>query len=88
MVSFLVVDDDPVTRRMLTDLLETKGEVINELESGNQALDFFASGKKADICWIDLLMPDISGIEVCGNICISSTLREPTWTWFHLEIPL
>lgn len=68
MVSFLVVDDAPVTRRMLTDLLETKGEVINELENGNQALDFFGSGKKADICWIDLLMPDISGIEVVNKL--------------------
>lgn len=26
--------------------------------------------------------------DLFGNICISSTLREPTWTWFHVEIPL
>lgn len=62
--TFIVVDDDRASLRMLADILDTKGDVIAEFTSGQAALKFFESGRRADICFIDLLMPDISGIEV------------------------
>lgn len=62
--TFAVVDDDPASRRMLADILNTKGDVIAEFSSGQEALKFFESGHCVDVCFIDLLMPDLSGIEV------------------------
>lgn len=65
--TFVVVDDDRASQRMLADILETKGDVIAEFSSGQEALKFFESGRRVDICFIDLLMPDISGIEVVAK---------------------
>lgn len=62
--TFAVVDDDPASQRMLSDILNTKGDVVAEFSSGQEALKFFESGRRVDVCFIDLLMPDISGIEV------------------------
>lgn len=62
--TFAVVDDDPASQRMLLDILNTKGDVVAEFSSGQEALKFFESGRRVDVCFIDLLMPDISGIEV------------------------
>lgn len=62
--TFAVVDDDPASQRMLSDILNTKGDVVAEFSSGQEALRFFESGRRVDVCFIDLLMPDISGIEV------------------------
>jgi two-component system, response regulator YcbB len=66
--TFAVVDDDLASLRMLSDILNTKGDVIAEFSSGQVALKFFESGRQVDICFIDLLMPDISGIEVVERI--------------------
>ncbi|HBP64785.1 MAG TPA: hypothetical protein DD730_11025 [Desulfosporosinus sp.] len=62
--TFAVVDDDPASLRMLSDILNTRGDVVAEFSSGREALNFFESGRRIDVCFIDLLMPDISGIEV------------------------
>ena len=62
--TFAVVDDDPASQRMLSDILNTRGDVVAEFSSGGEALKFFESGQRIDVCFIDLLMPDISGIEV------------------------
>lgn len=66
--TFAVVDDDPASQRMLSDILNTKGDVIAEFSSGKEALKFFESGRRVDVCFIDLLMPDISGIEVVEKV--------------------
>ncbi|WP_407309074.1 response regulator [Desulfosporosinus sp. SB140] len=66
--TFAVVDDDPASQRMLSDILNTKGDVIAEFSSGHEALKFFESGNKVDVRFIDLLMPDISGIEVVEKV--------------------
>ncbi|WP_088185805.1 response regulator [Desulfosporosinus sp. FKA] len=66
--TFAVVDDDLASQRMLADILNTKGDVIAEFSSGHEALRFFESGRRVDVCFIDLLMPDISGIEVVEKV--------------------
>ncbi|AFM41229.1 response regulator with CheY-like receiver, AAA-type ATPase, and DNA-binding domains [Desulfosporosinus acidiphilus SJ4] len=66
--TFAVVDDDLASQRMLADILNTRGDVIAEFSSGQEALKYFESGHRVDVCFIDLLMPDISGIEVVENV--------------------
>ena len=66
--TFAVVDDDRASQRMLADILNAKGDVIAEFSSGQEALKFFESGRRVDVCFIDLLMPDISGIEVVEKV--------------------
>ncbi|WP_088224664.1 response regulator [Desulfosporosinus sp. FKB] len=66
--TFAVVDDDLASQRMLADILNTRGDVIAEFSSGQEALRFFESGRRVDVCFIDLLMPDLSGIEVVEKV--------------------
>jgi len=47
--TFTVVDDDPASQRMLSDILNTMGDVVAEFSSGQEALNFFESGRRIDV---------------------------------------
>src|SRR5581483_590741 len=60
----LVVDDDPKIRRLLTVNLEKRNYTVQEAPNGEQAI---ASIEQVppDLAILDLVMPGISGNEVC-----------------------
>jgi class 3 adenylate cyclase/CheY-like chemotaxis protein len=72
--SILVVDDDPVTRLMLTGSLERNGHQVTMAEDGPQALDVVRS-KDFDVIVLDMLMPQMNGDEVLGLLKEDSDLR-------------
>lgn len=59
----LIVDDDPVCRRMLTQIIEghEDGMVVGTAESGWEAISRIEE-EQPDVVLIDLLMPDLDGI--------------------------
>ncbi len=61
--NILVVDDDPVNRHLLADILREEGYRTQEAESGEVAL---ANVKrdKPDLILLDVMMPGIDGFEV------------------------
>jgi DNA-binding LytR/AlgR family response regulator len=61
----LIVDDEPVARRVLRDGLEqiSGGEVIGEAANGRQALDQIRE-LRPNLLLLDLEMPRMSGFEV------------------------
>jgi DNA-binding LytR/AlgR family response regulator len=65
----LVVDDEPIARRVLREELEELGqvEVVAEAEGGRQALDLIHS-LSPDLVFLDLQMPGMSGFEVVRNL--------------------
>jgi two-component system cell cycle sensor histidine kinase/response regulator CckA len=65
----LVVDDEPVVRRLLKRLLASH-EVVLESD-GRAALALLNSGQKFDLIICDLMMPDFSGVEVHEAIAAS-----------------
>ncbi len=63
MTKVLVVDDDAVSRLMLTHILVNEGYEVSEAESAAQALECFADNPTAlVIC--DYHMPGGSGLEI------------------------
>lgn len=62
----LIVDDEKNIVKMLTLLLETRGYETDVAETGAQALD--KAMEKPDIVLLDLLLPDISGFDVCRKL--------------------
>jgi len=60
---FLVVDDHPVHRLLLSQLLKThwKHAVVNEAEGGAQALELLAQ-QPFDLVLMDMVMPEMDGI--------------------------
>jgi adenylate cyclase len=61
--SVLVVDDDPVTRLMLTGRLERDGHHVRTAEDGAQALEVLHS-QPFDVVLLDVLMPQMDGYSV------------------------
>jgi two-component system KDP operon response regulator KdpE len=63
----LVVDDDPQIQKLVSVNLEARGHSVKEAASGAEALSYFRQGL-FDLVILDLVMPGISGIEVCTQI--------------------
>lgn len=65
--NILVVDDEPMILEVVCSLLESKGYQVTSSESGKQALELFDTNNFS-LVLLDLMLPDISGEEVCKTI--------------------
>jgi two-component system KDP operon response regulator KdpE len=63
----LVVDDEPQIRRALRLVLRANGYDVSETESGEGALDALAM-QTFDLMILDLVLPDVEGVEVCKRV--------------------
>ncbi|MFB3885195.1 MAG: response regulator [Thermodesulfobacteriota bacterium] len=63
----LVVDNHPVTLKLLTQLLQKKGFQVLAAETGLAALDFLKT-EEVDVVFTDLIMPHIHGEKLCQII--------------------
>jgi DNA-binding NtrC family response regulator len=66
----LIVDDDPVQRRLLEALVRRFGYETETAESGEAALARLdpAAGKPVDLLILDLVMPDLDGMAVLSKL--------------------
>ena len=62
--TILVVDDEPTLRETLAEALEQDGLRVITAEDGKVALEAFRS-ESPDLILLDLMLPQVSGIEVC-----------------------
>ena len=65
----LIVDDEPIARRVLREELEQfpQVQIVGEAENGRQALQQIAS-LQPDLVFLDLQMPVMGGFEVVRNL--------------------
>ena len=69
----LVVDDEPQIRRALRLVLRANGYDVTEVPAGEAALDALATAN-FDLVILDLMLPDLDGVEVCRRVRESSHL--------------
>lgn len=67
MKQVLIIDDEPIMRKLLEQILKDKYEVIS-LENGKQALEWMYSGNIPDLVVADLNMPEINGFEYIEKV--------------------
>jgi DNA-binding response OmpR family regulator len=60
----LVVEDNPEMKNIITIRLEINGYSVITAEDGEQALEM-AKQKNPDLIILDLMLPKITGFEVC-----------------------
>jgi two-component system, sensor histidine kinase and response regulator len=72
--TILVVDDQPINVQLLKRKLERGGLQVTTACNGLEALEQ-VKVKKPDLILLDLMMPDMDGIEVCQRLQASSETR-------------
>jgi DNA-binding response OmpR family regulator len=63
----LLVDDDPVILRLLQVNFRLEGYEIDTAPDGAQALAS-AEARRPDVVVLDMMLPDLSGEEVCRRL--------------------
>ena len=60
----LAIDDNPQIIKLVTVNLQARGYIVQSASSGEEAIDQFKIGQ-FDLILLDLILPGISGIDVC-----------------------
>lgn len=89
----VIIDDDAVSRRILADFLEESPELelVKEFESIQEALPFLNSNQ-VDLIFLDIELPDMSGIEFLeqyrptSKIVLISSHEKYAIEGFNLEV--
>ncbi len=71
--TILVVDDEPTLRETLAEALEQDGLEVVTAADGKEALERFRA-TDPDLMLLDLMLPQVSGIEVCRIVRRESSL--------------
>ncbi|KAK0351228.1 hypothetical protein LTR94_025812 [Friedmanniomyces endolithicus] len=66
--TILVVDDDPTQRRLIQAVLERDGHAVVHAASGGEAIDRMTNGGRADLVLLDMVMPEMSGLECLAEL--------------------
>ena len=64
----LIVDDDPNIREVLAVLLGSDSYDVEAAEDGKQAVDRVTGGGHYDLIILDIMMPNMDGVEACARI--------------------
>jgi two-component system KDP operon response regulator KdpE len=67
----LAIDDNQQILKLLTVNLQARNFIVQSAESGEEAIDLFKIGQ-FDLILLDLILPGISGIDVCTWIRLQS----------------
>jgi len=66
-LNILVVDDNPINLLLTRTLLRERGMLVHEADTGAKALEI-AAGQRFDMIFVDIQMPDMSGLEVTKRL--------------------
>jgi two-component system response regulator MprA len=64
----LVVDDDAAVRESLGRALRLEGYEVELASDGSEALERLENGDDPDLVVLDVLMPNVDGLEVCRTL--------------------
>jgi len=70
----LVIDDQPINVQLLKRKLEREGLDVIAAHTGQEGLKMIA-GTKPDLVLLDVMMPDMNGIEVCQKLQANEDTR-------------
>jgi two-component system alkaline phosphatase synthesis response regulator PhoP len=71
----LIVDDDPQAVEILTRMLEREGYECISAASGAAALQLLRT-QIVDVILLDVMMPEMDGLQVCERLRQDSELRQ------------
>lgn len=66
--TLLAVDDEPSNLQVLSDLFEGQGYRLLTATSGQEALQVIEAHREIDLVLLDVMMPKMSGFDVCRHL--------------------
>ena len=92
--TILVVEDDPTQRRLIQAVLERDGYAVVHAAGGGEAIDRMTRGGGADLILLDMVMPEMSGLECLAelrsagrNAALLPSARRRRMTLSRLKLP-
>ena len=74
MAKILIVDDDMAIAQLVSDALEDDGFETEICTGGKEALQYIENNTgKIDLITLDIMMPDMNGLELCKRVRDSVT---------------
>jgi two-component system sensor histidine kinase ChiS len=67
-LKILVVDDEPINIHVIINSLSREKYDITQASNGLEALNLIQSGFKPDLILLDVMMPQMTGYEVCREV--------------------
>lgn len=67
MAHILVIDDDPIARRVITLALEAAGHTVLRCENGRKGVEYLTH-YDADLLVTDVIMPEMDGVEMLRQV--------------------
>src|SRR6476661_5694375 len=67
-IKILVVDDEPINIHVIINSLSLENYEITQASNGLEALNLVKSGFKPDLILLDVMMPQMTGYEVCREV--------------------
>jgi two-component system sensor histidine kinase ChiS len=64
----LAIDDEQICLEIIEFALEAKGYKVIPVSNGNKALEVIKSNNKIDLILLDMMMPDIYGLDLLEQI--------------------
>ena len=68
MKTILVVEDSKSDQLLMSGLLKTLGAKIFTVDNGEEALSWLVKNQQPDLIFLDIVMPEMSGFDVCRKI--------------------
>ncbi len=82
----LVVDDNPVNRKVTLNLLKRLGHSAEAVEGGMEALALFKDEARYQVVLMDLQMPEMDGIQATAAIRALKVIRQPRIVAFSADV--
>ena len=65
----LIVDDDPINRRIMQEILNRLGYSVEQAQDGQSCLDFLSErASEINVIILDVIMPGLSGLEIIERL--------------------
>ncbi|MFT4926157.1 MAG: ligand-binding sensor domain-containing protein/signal transduction histidine kinase [Phenylobacterium sp.] len=74
--NILLVDDEPINRQVINNYLSSQHYQVTEAADGAQGLQILDDDGPFDLVLLDIMMPRLSGYEVCQTIRQSHGLKD------------
>ena len=71
----LVIDDEPIIREVLSDLLTPQGFTLTVVPDGESGLRVLDQGEEFDVVLLDLMLPGIGGFDMLREIKVRDADR-------------